>query len=282
MSGPVRARSARLLSALLLAGALGACEPKDPAAAGNDAGTLGADGGNPDPVRDSERARVLDLLRASPYSRLELELDAVPGKGPRASSVAFIEGALAKVVSKPGGVAVVRDQQDLPARGSGGKWTFSELSALAGSTFGNSGGPGTIRMHVLFVDGEYENPNVLGIAWASTHLVIFRDVIEHYCRQDLTSVLSDRVCEASEQGVWLHETGHLLGLVNNGLPMVQPHEEANADRQRHDASDQCIMYWAFEAPSGISLLASRLSGGSSAKLEFDAACQADLAQGRAP
>jgi hypothetical protein len=268
-----------LLTALLLAGALGACEAKDPASAGDGPGT---EGGNPDPVRESERARVLELLRASPFPRLELEVDAVPGKGPRASSVAFIEGALAQIAAKPGGVAVVSDQQDLPAKGASGTWTFTELSALAGRTFGNSGAAGTIRMHVLFVDGQYENPNVLGIAWASTHLVIFRDVIEHYCRQDLTSVLNDRVCEASEQGVWLHETGHLLGLVNNGLPMVQPHEEANADRQKHDASDQCIMYWAFEAPSGISLLASRLAGSGSAKLEFDAACQADLAQGRGP
>ncbi|MBF5041348.1 hypothetical protein FGE12_03045 [Aggregicoccus sp. 17bor-14] len=268
-----------LLTALLLA--LGACGTHDasPSPSGTpDGGGAGGDGGNPGPVSPAVQARALDLLRASPYSRLELEVDSVPGKAPRAASISFIESALAKVVDKPAGVKVVLDQQDVASRGADHVWTDAELFPLAQQTFGNNGAAGTIRMHVLFVDGSYQNPDVLGIAWASTHLVLFKDVIEHYCRQDPSSLVSDAVCAASEQGVWLHETGHLLGLVNNGLSMVQPHEDAT--HAKHDASDQCIMYWAFEAPSSIQLLAKRLGAGSP-QLEFDAACQADLAKGRA-
>ena len=269
-----------LLAALLLACAapLGACGSHDsgPSPSGTPGGG-GSDGGNPGPVSPAVQARALELLRASPYSRLELEVDSVPGKAPRAASSAVIESALAKVVDKPAGVKVLLDQQVVARRGADHVWTDAELFPLAAETFGNAGAAGTIRMHVLFVDGSYQNPDVLGIAWASTHLVLFKDVIEHYCQQDPSSLLSDATCAASEQGVWLHETGHLLGLVNNGLSMVQPHEDAS--HGAHDASDQCIMYWAFEAPSGIQLLAQRLGAGKS-KLEFDAACQADLAKGR--
>lgn len=281
-------RPSLLLAAALLSCAplLGACErssdtpPSDLPSPGTADGG-GSDGGDsPPPPTEGERARVLDYLRAAPYSRLELELDAVAGKAPRASSVSFIESALAKVVSKPGGVAVVNGQQDLAGKGADGTWTFAELQSLATQTFDQPALASTIRMHVLFLDGQYENPNVLGVAWASTHLALFTNVIEKYCKQDPTNLLGDQVCIAAEQGVWLHEAGHLLGLVNNGLPMAQPHDDAA--HPAHDANEQCVMYWAFAAPDGITLLSKRLQGSSSAKLEFDAACQADLARGRGP
>ncbi len=277
----------RCIAAALLACALalGACErtdsppsdtpsPGTPDGGGRDAGEA------PSTPTEGERARVLDYLRPAPHSRLELELDTVAGKTPRPTSVSFIEGALAKVVSKPGGVAVVQDSQQLTGKGAQGVWTFAELQTLATQTFDLPSRDGTIRMHVLFLDGQYESPSVLGVAWASRHLALFTDVIERYCRQDPTNLLGDQVCIAAEQGVWLHEAGHLLGLVNNGLGMAQPHDDAT--HPAHDANEQCVMYWAFAAPDGITLLSKRLQGSSSAKLEFDAACLADLAQGRGP
>jgi hypothetical protein len=269
-----------LLAAALLSCAplLGACERSEQPPSGTPDGG-GSDGGDsPPPPTQGERARVLDYLRPAPYSRLELELDTVAGKAPRASSVSFIESALARVVAKPGGVEVVNGQQDLAGRGADGVWTFAQLQTLAAQTFDQPAQGSTIRMHVLFLDGQYENPNVLGVAWASTHLALFTDVIEHYCKQDPTNLLGDQVCIAAEQGVWLHETGHLLGLVNNGLAMAQPHDDAA--HPAHDGNTQCVMYWAFSAPDGITLLSQRLQGSSSAKLEFDAPCLADLAQGR--
>jgi hypothetical protein len=274
-----------LLAAALLACAplLGACErsetpPTDTPSPGTPDGGGSDAGENPAPPTAEERTRVHHYLHASPFSRLELELDAVTGKAPRAASVSFIESALARVVAKPAGVAVVFDQQNLVGKGADGVWTFAELQALVPQIFGGPFLGSTLRMHVLFLDGQYENPNVLGIAWAGQHLALFTDVIERYCKQDPTNLLGDQVCIAAEQGVWLHEAGHLLGLVNNGLPMAQPHDDAT--HPAHDANEQCVMYWAFAAPDGITLLSKRLQGSSSAKLEFDDACLADLAQGR--
>ncbi|MCR9077406.1 MAG: hypothetical protein NXI07_15325, partial [bacterium] len=62
----------------------------------------------------------------------------------------------------------------------------------------------------------------------------------------------------------------------NGLDMVTPHRDA--DHGRHDESDECIMYWAFESRSGISSIRERLLGGSLP--DFDANCLADVARVR--
>jgi hypothetical protein len=78
-----------------------------------------------------------------------------------------------------------------------------------------------------------------------------------------------------EGTVLKHEAGHLLGLVANGVSMQTNHQDPA--HEGHDASDQCLMYWAIETSSVADILLGR-------EPDFDAACRADLvaAGGRAP
>jgi hypothetical protein len=181
-------------------------------------------------------------------------------------------------VAKPGGVSVTRDQMALPRKGSSYEWTQSELFQLADSTFTLPRAADTVRMHVLFLDGQFNGGQVLGLAWSSTHLVVFKETIERQCRSGLGATLGDQVCEAAEQGVWVHELGHLLGLVNNGLPMVTPHQDAA--HPGHDGNEGCVMYWAFDTSSSLDKVARQFLGGEAVNLQFDDACKADLAVGR--
>jgi hypothetical protein len=65
----------------------------------------------------------------------------------------------------------------------------------------------------------------------------------------------------------VHEAGHLLGLVNWGVPMVADHEDGQ--HRGHDASPSCVMYWAVnDGP-----LAPHL--GDSDFARFDAECILD-------
>lgn len=50
-----------------------------------------------------------------------------------------------------------------------------------------------------------------------------------------------------ETTVVLHEMGHLLGLVNVGSEMVEPHEDESYDH--HCDNEDCLMYWAIETNS---------------------------------
>jgi hypothetical protein len=60
--------------------------------------------------------------------------------------------------------------------------------------------------------------------------------------------------------------------------MVSPHKDP--EHGAHDASDDCVMYWAFEGTGAVDTLLARFLGGNQAALGFDAACLADIAAAR--
>lgn len=238
----------------------------------------GDDGGTP-PGRDGggtsmATPRIERYLRADPDPRLVIELDYVEGALPREAAQADLVARLSTLLDKPGGVEIVLDDV-IPSRGADHGWTFDELAALADETFDDDQPEGTVSMHVMWLDGhdDRDGPDgaVLGLAWANTHVAMYHDTIEGSCRGG--PVLGAEVCAQAQYLVWLHEVGHTIGLVDNGLPMVADHKDE--ERGAHDDSDQCIMYWAFEGRAGIDIIRDRLLGG--ALPDFDDRCLADIA-----
>ena len=252
--------------ALLVLAALAAC--------GDDGGTNGQPDAGAQPV-----SRVAGYLRAAPYPKLHLEIDVVQGLGPRAASTAAMRAKLGELLDKPGGVTV-SETVSLTSRGADHGWFFNELEQLAGGEFDEAVGADTTKIHVLFVDGHYftdtAQSKTLGIAWANTHLVMFKQTIEESCAAAAgLNLFKEQMCAAAEETIWLHELGHVIGLVDNGLPMTAPHEDGA--HPAHDASDGCVMYWAYEGTGAVDALLTRFLGGNQAALGFDAACLADIA-----
>lgn len=234
----------------------------------DDSGPWGAerDGGTP--------PRVERYIRSDTDTRLVIELDAVPGAEPRASVEADLVARLSALLDKPGGIEIVHGDA-LASRGADHAWTVEELQALGDASFADDSPPGTITMHVMWVDGHDAGDTgagaTLGLAWGNTHIAMYHDTIEAHCAGPL---LSEQVCATSQLLVWLHEIGHTIGLVDNGLAMSVDHRDP--DHNAHDASDQCIMYWAYEGQSGVDVIRDRLTGGGS-MIDFDANCLADIA-----
>jgi hypothetical protein len=126
-------------------------------------------------------------------------------------------------------------------------------------------------------DQDTSSGKILGIAWSYTHLVIFKQTIESLCgNATVVPTLREELCAAAERSIWTHETGHLFGLVDNGLPMVAPHRDADPSHGAHDANNQCVMYWSYEGQDLITLLVGRL-GSPDPALGFDQQCQDDVA-----
>jgi hypothetical protein len=255
---------------------LDAMRPVDAAKPARDAAP--ADAAPPAPDAVAPRPRFLDYIRGDRYPRLVIELDEVPGATPNAAALDRLTARLSELLDKPGGVVVERDG-DLPAAGADHAWTFDELNTLADRTFDREVPADTIKMHVLYVDGhdaeDREGQSVLGKAWRHTHLVMFPQSIAAACSRAALPLFRARVCEEAELAILTHEVGHLLGLVDNGVPMTTDH--ADPDHVGHDRNEHCVMYWAYEGTSGLSALADAIGGGNDDGPAFDQACLDDLA-----
>ncbi len=130
------------------------------------------------------------------------------------------------------------------------EWTSQQLvkrmNALSLKEHNQSDGVANI----FFTNGFYKSEGevkegVLGIYIGGTnHIVIFKEAIKRIEQQS-----GLRVARFSEQSVLIHEIGHLVGLVNNGVPPVSDHHDQA--HGAHCTNDKCVMYWLNEGSSDM-------------------------------
>jgi hypothetical protein len=251
-------------------------DPTPDAGATADAGTPPASPPG-EPVPDAgttvNAPRFEHYIRRQPYPRMVLEVDGWGGYTPTVSVADRLQRGLLGILDKES--VEVRVDQAFPGKGADHAWSNEELLRLAEETGKLEVPVGTIKLHVLLVDGhsamDTQEGKVLGLAFPWTHLVLFRQTLDQLCGKG--PILTPPACVEAELGVWVHEVGHQLGLVNNGLVMVGNHQDAS--HGAHDTNDRCIMYWAYEG-SGILDALGRGLFGDAPNLGFDAACMADL------
>jgi hypothetical protein len=238
-------------------------------------GSDGDDAG--DAIEGRAPTRIESYIRGDAYPRLVIEVDSVAGMEPYANTVSRIETGLADVLDKPAGVEVVLDDT-LEPHGEDHTWTREALFALADEMFDLDVPNDTTKMHAIFLDGHDENDSdegsVLGLAWSHRHIVIYKQTIERLCSGILPG-LQQQLCENAEASVLTHEVGHVIGLVDLGLPMVEDHKDP--DHGPHSDNEDCVMYWAYAGERVVDLLSARIMGGQTAALGFDDACLADIA-----
>jgi hypothetical protein len=243
----------------------GACLPTSPG------GELLPDGGKVPP-------RIDGYLRSAPFSKLVLEVDLVAGQAPRATAESDVVALLGQVISKPGGITATHDET-IPSKGADHAWTFAELDALAKERFNLTVPGDTTKIHVMFVDGhsaeDGSGGKILGLAWNQRHIALFKKTLEETCSSGLNGPFASTLCPRAERAVWMHEVGHVLGLVDNGLSMVAPHKDP--DHGAHDVSDQCVMFWAYEGEALLDVFRQRLTSGGDTQPGFDAECLKDIA-----
>ncbi len=243
--------------------------------AGGSGGAGGSNGGTGGlPITSA--MRPADYIRNQGFSRLVVELDTVPALSPRAGVTADVADVLNQVLDKPNGIVFETDETDLEsadAYGDGdGIWTFAELQQLAGERASLSLANGEIDIHTMWLDGVYENGNVLGVAWGQRFLAMFAKRIAQTCS---LVALEDVLCPLAEATIWTHEIGHVIGLVDNGIPMINDHRDP--DNGRHDISDESVMHWAYEGVGVMDVLQGRILANNEEVIPWGAECLNDLA-----
>jgi hypothetical protein len=125
-------------------------------------------------------------------------------------------------------------------------WTTAQVFDLAQGTWDTPQTSTSTEFYVLFLNGYFNdkgvvNKQVTGISINETPVIaIFKDVI----RKSGYSSFDDTVIE---QTTLVHEFGHAVGLVNNGLPMVSDHEDT--EHINHCTNEDCVMYWENDGAS---------------------------------
>lgn len=172
----------------------------------------------------------------------------------------------------------VETNASLPNQGPDYVYGISELVQLHREHQSIEATDDQIVMHALFLDGEYGG-HIAGVAFAPHAFALFKGSIEEVtCENDEPAcygvaqpdpeTCSDAgdplfACQPVRQGVeeWkltravaIHEAGHLLGLVNCPLPMVEDHEmteDPQPDEEGnpglcHSANEGSVMHWQVD------------------------------------
>jgi len=212
-----------------------------------------------------------ELLAAEPFTDLVIEIDHAPGREPSVAAREHLVRELRNVTSKTR--VSVKLQETLPNEPAK-RWNASELVALEAATRSTEHRAPVAVLHVLYPAGAFENETVAGVTISGTVLgpvVVFLDSIEKLRSPAGPLTLPRGVRDEVERATLLHEAGHAMGLVNNGLPMVRDHEDPA--HPGHSSNERSVMYWRVETLAG---LREALLQDGGLPLYFDADDRADM------
>ncbi len=217
-------------------------------------------------VNSGSGAFAADFLRRSNFTNLIVEIDFPVGRPPAPGVLQLLEDRLTERCDKPGGVTVVLDDA-IPTSEFPPVLGVADLDGIEAAHRDNYAdlASQTAVMYILYVVGESDldgaTTHVVGLSYHGSSLALFADAAAGGNGVGVTTA-------EVEGSTLVHETGHQLGLVNAGIPMVQPHEDAG--NGAHDSDPSCIMYWLINVPT----IAPNLGDADFA--QFDGHCVADL------
>ncbi len=119
-------------------------------------------------------------------------------------------------------------------------YTRENLASFAQGIQKNDNATEDKSIVVLFLNGYYikdgmPKQKILGINLDGTPVIaVFKPVIKSASNSAAEQALI-------EQSTIVHEIGHALGLVNNGVPVTSAHQDAN--HGAHCINPKCVMFW---------------------------------------
>lgn len=176
------------------------------------------------------------LLSADTYRSLVVEISYMPGLEPDTLVTGQLRNFLSAYVNKPDGVRIVKKQ--IPATPEY-LLTLAEVEGLEKGYRSAYTNGSEAALHVLIVNAKYNQQSILAMAYRSTSICVFGNAVEQHAGE-VGQMNRSQLCA----NLLKHETGHLLGLVNNGSPMNAVHNDAASFT--HCNSPSCLMNTALE------------------------------------
>ncbi|HMV80558.1 MAG TPA: hypothetical protein PL048_14215 [Leptospiraceae bacterium] len=152
-------------------------------------------------------------------------------------------------------VSVPKELSGMQQISSQGKtsWTSTEIQALAAAYRTSKSTSSSGKFFIAFLNGYFSengtvNQSVIGVNITGTPFIaVFKQVVNS--TGDSSTVLGRATRAYVEQSTLIHEMGHALGLVNNGVSMTSSHQDtANG---KHCTNTSCVMYYANTGTSAL-------------------------------
>lgn len=206
----------------------------------------------------------VDFLTTNSYTTLNIEVAYVEGYQPSPTALNNLVTFLSDRLNKTGGVTIT--QRSMPATGRV-NIDLNGIRDLERTQRKTVTSGKTLTAWIMFLDTEYSestaSSKVLGISYGASSIAVFEKSIYRYAQPDMPAR------GTLETVVLDHEFGHILGLVDNGTPMVTSHKDP--DHGAHCSNTTCLMYWKTEENIDLTDLL-----GSQTYPTLDANCLADL------
>jgi len=182
-----------------------------------------------------------NLLVASPYSLLKIEIQYMPDVAPDSSSVNNLVTFLEKILNKPDGIHVSEEE----IAGSGKSvLSINDIVNIEKKNRRSFTQNNIIAVYILIADGSNDSSKIFATSYWNTSMCIFGKTVNEQSgalgqvsRSQLLSTLFE------------HEFGHLLGLVNQGSPMQTDHKDP--DNGAHCNNPNCLMYYNIESAGNL-------------------------------
>lgn len=102
-------------------------------------------------------------------------------------------------------------------------------------------------LNIYFLNGRAAaGANIIGFHLnGGGTIAIFKEVVRQMGNGETTPFVAEYV----EQSTLVHEVGHAMGLVNNGVPMIESHQDK--EHGAHCSNPDCVMYYANEGSEGL-------------------------------
>lgn len=196
------------------------------------------------------------ILRPAPVTKIVYEILQEPGLNVLQSTLDVVVGEIRRYADKP----VTVERTPIPDQGKS-EWTTGELGRLGDryARFNSAGDTAALRL--IVVNGNV--PGASGVSFRGDTIAIFPDT---YKSGGIVTPAAQ-----VEKIVTLHETGHMLGLVDTYLETGRgDYVEDPAGQGHHSPNKRSVMYWRVDELT----VASVLDGGPPG--DFDANDRADL------
>jgi hypothetical protein len=204
-----------------------------------------------------------DFLSGESYTDLVIEIDYMPGYAPNQQAIDSLQAFLERRLNKT--TVTILEPTEI-ASGDQSQYSASDVRNLEDEYRSEFTEGETLAAYMIIVDGQYEQQNVLGIAYYNTSNAFFGPAYDQ-----ASSGFGAPSRYQVESTSFRHEFGHLFGLVNiegSGTDMQTDHQDEQ--NGHHCDNENCLMYYAMERPD----LIAQFFGESVA--ELDANCIADL------